>query len=65
LVSEEKSNAEVARGQVNGNPLSIKPGRYLVRLMGTKSPPVAIEVQAGQKMELTLDSEGHLQSPQK
>jgi hypothetical protein len=55
----------VARGQVNGNPLSIKPGRYLVRLMGTKSPPVAIEVQAGQKMELTLDSEGHLQSPQK
>ncbi len=65
MVLEEKNNVEVTRGQVNGNPLSIKPGRYLVRLMGTKSPPVAIEVQAGQKLELTLDSEGQLQSPQK
>ncbi len=65
MVLEEKNNVEVTRGQVNGNPLSIKPGRHLVRLMGTKSPPVAIEVQAGQKLELTLDSEGQLQSPQK
>jgi len=65
LVSDEKSNVEVARGQVNGNLLSIKPGRYLVRLMGTKLPPVAIAVQAGQELELTLDSEGQLQSPQK
>ncbi len=65
LVLDQKNGAEVTRGEVNGAPLSIKPGRYQVRLMGVKSAPLAIQVEAGQKMELTLDSEGHLQSPQK
>jgi hypothetical protein len=61
VVLAEQSNVEVTRGQVNGNPLSIKPGKYRVRLMGTESAPVAIEVEDGQKVELTLDKEGHLQ----
>ncbi len=64
VVSEEKSEAEVARGQVNGEPLSIKPGKYQVRLLGIKSAPVGVDVQAGQKLELTLDKEGHLQKSQ-
>jgi D-amino-acid dehydrogenase/Ca-activated chloride channel family protein len=65
VVSEEKSKAEVARGQVNGDPLSLKPGMYQVRLIGIKSAPVAVEVREAQRLELTLDKEGHLQRPEK
>ena len=62
---ESKSKEEVARGQVNGDPLSLKPGKYQVRLMGIKSAPMAIEIKNGQNLELTLDKEGHLQRPER
>ena len=65
VVLDEKGKSEVIRGQVNGNPLSLKPGRYLVRLMGIKSAPVTVEVREAQTVELALDNEGHLQRPEK
>ena len=65
VVLDEQGKSEVTRGQVNGNPLSLKPGRYLVRLMGIKSAPVAVEVREAQTVELALDNEGHLQRPEK
>jgi D-amino-acid dehydrogenase/Ca-activated chloride channel family protein len=64
VVSDEKSKAEVSRGQVNGPALEIRPGRYLVRLMGIKAAPVAVEIQQGKRLELTLDQKGRLQTSQ-
>ncbi|MFL5342772.1 MAG: VWA domain-containing protein, partial [Gemmataceae bacterium] len=58
LVLDENGKAEVARGQVNGTPLSLPPARYQVQLVGAKTKPLAIEIQDGQRLNLVLDKNG-------
>jgi hypothetical protein len=58
VVLDEKGQKEVAKGFVNGAPVSLPAGTYQVQLQGIKSAPRSVRIEAGQTQELVWDTEG-------
>jgi hypothetical protein len=63
VVLDPGSREPVARGAINGDPVVLDPGKYLVKLTGVPSDPSPVELTAGQQAEMTLDDDGNLQNP--
>jgi hypothetical protein len=54
------ASAALARGDVNGDALPIKPGKYLVRLSRSRADPVPVTLESGQTVNLTVNENGRL-----
>jgi len=53
----------VARGVLNGSSVTLKPGRYQVKLNGSSGKPVAVRLGNGQNVKLTVDDKGTINVP--
>jgi len=60
LVHDEGGAKEAGQGLINGDPVPLKPGKYRVSVLGTRIEPLAVELAAGQELELQIDDEGKL-----
>lgn len=60
VVYQPDSKTEVARGLINGPAITLKAGPYRVGLLGSAAEALAVELEDGQALELSLDESGNL-----
>jgi hypothetical protein len=63
VVRDEAGKSEVARGLINGSPLTLMPGSYRVRVIGDEENSLLIRLRNRQKLEIALDPSGRLVAP--
>ncbi len=60
IVIDPSTGNEVSRGDINDEPIALKPGKYAVHVSGLKTNSLPIELIAEQVLELKLDEKGQL-----
>jgi hypothetical protein len=63
LVYDAGGNTVVARGRVNGPPVSLVPGQYKIGLAQVKSAPITVSLADCQILKLKLSDSGTIQTP--
>ena len=63
VVKDEAGKSEVARGLINGPPLTLMPGAYRVVIIGDEESSLPIRLRNRQKLEIPLDQFGRLVAP--
>ncbi len=58
LVYDEAGERIVARGLINGEPLSLAPASYRITLQGFKNRTISVEIAAGEDRTLSINEDG-------